>query len=78
MDKLKNLEELHLDGNDITEVKGLENLESLTHLLITENKISEIKDYTVFPSKLEYIEIDRNPLLDIIIGELHEKYNGVF
>ena len=43
MEKLTQLEELHLDWNQLNDVKGLENLTQLTYLGLEYNELTSVK-----------------------------------
>ncbi len=64
LEKLKDLEILHLDWNQITEIKGLENLVSLKELNLHCNEIEEIKGLSRL-SKLERLSLYNNQIKEI-------------
>ncbi|HEC40686.1 MAG TPA: leucine-rich repeat domain-containing protein, partial [bacterium] len=71
LDTLKELRELYLDGNQLTEIAGLENCVELEHIDFRYNKISKISGLGTL-DKLEWLylsEQENNPLR-VVLKEL--------
>jgi len=51
LERLVNLEELYLDGNQINELKGLQNLENLQYFVVDKNPLDDWmkKNFGIFP-----------------------------
>ena len=56
-----NLEELYLDGNQLTNIQFVEGLANLTHLGINNNYVTELSPLNQ-AQRLEYLDIRQNPI----------------
>jgi len=72
LDKLSNLHELYLSGNQITEIKGLDALVNLKKLYLIGNQITEIKGLESL-TELQLLYLKRNEITKI--KELKELKN---
>ncbi|MCI8887456.1 MAG: leucine-rich repeat domain-containing protein [Hungatella sp.] len=56
-----NLEELYLDGNQLTDIQFASSLKKLTHLGLNNNYVTELSPLNQLES-LEYLDIRSNPI----------------
>ncbi|MCI8515666.1 MAG: leucine-rich repeat domain-containing protein [Hungatella sp.] len=60
-----NLEELYLDGNQLTQIQFTASLKHLTHLGINNNYVTELSPLNQAES-LQYLDIRQNPITSTI------------
>lgn len=73
--KCTSLEELTLDSNLISSVKGIEKLHSLQWLSVASNQLCELPDDLWKLSKLRYLNISHNSLPTLHQLKVIEWYN---
>jgi Leucine-rich repeat (LRR) protein len=64
LEKLTQLTELELGGNQLTDVKGLEKLTKLTFLNLQSNQLTDVKGLEKL-TKLTWLRLDYNKLTDV-------------
>jgi Leucine-rich repeat (LRR) protein len=74
---LKNLKILDLSNNRLRNIKDLINLENITHLYLTNNKLqgSSNIEYLKRMKNLKYLDISANPLAEVINKENFPELN---
>jgi Leucine-rich repeat (LRR) protein len=75
LEKLKNLNYLFINKNKIKTINGLSELTNLNRLEINYNEISSVKNRSVFPSSLRFLDIYHNPIPKEEYKEIIKFYN---
>ena len=62
--RFPNLEELYLDGNQLTDIQFAASLKSLTHLGLNNNYVTDLSPLNQAES-LEFLDIRQNPVTSV-------------